>query len=222
MGTDVKAAAAAGEVDVLTLDALTRKITLVNAPGSGNLVFVTYWHNMISDDTFTFTSITPSTPTTDGVFTVSSENNGDVTQILEDRPSASVADPDFATEGVFLCGLSHGPKTIDESISQAYGAVARAATILAKDEMEIEPTISNVIDENCDGCAYCVDPCPFNAITLIEYQKDGAIKKTVEVNEAACKGCGVCMATCPKKGILVRGFRLDQLTAMIDAALEVV
>jgi heterodisulfide reductase subunit A len=128
---------------------------------------------------------------------------------------------DFATEGVFLCGLAHGPKLIDESISQAYGAVARASTILAKDTMEIEPTISFVIDENCDGCAYCVDPCPFNAITLIEYMKEGAVKKTVEVNEASCKGCGVCMATCPKKGIVVKGFRLDQLNAMIEAALEV-
>ncbi|UCH90342.1 MAG: CoB--CoM heterodisulfide reductase iron-sulfur subunit A family protein [Thermoplasmata archaeon] len=128
---------------------------------------------------------------------------------------------DFATEGVFLCGLSHGPKLIDETISQACGAVARAATVLAKDQMVIEPTISNVIDENCDGCAYCVDPCPFKAITLIEYNKEGAVKKTVEVNEAACKGCGVCMATCPKKGIVVKGFRLDQLNAMIEAALEV-
>jgi heterodisulfide reductase subunit A len=129
---------------------------------------------------------------------------------------------DFATEGVFLAGLSHGPKTIDESISQANGAVARAATILAKDQMEIEPTISSVIDENCDGCAYCVDPCPYSAVTLIEYQKEGAIKKTVEINETACKGCGVCMATCPKKGIMVKGFRMDQLNAMIDAALEVI
>jgi heterodisulfide reductase subunit A len=128
---------------------------------------------------------------------------------------------DFATEGVFLAGLAHGPKGIDESISQAYGAVARAATVLAKDKMEIDPTISFVIDENCDGCAYCVDPCPYQAITLIEYMKNGSVKKTVQVNEAACKGCGVCMATCPKKGIVVKGFRLDQLTAMVDAALGV-
>jgi heterodisulfide reductase subunit A len=47
----------------------------------------------------------------------------------------------------------------------------------------------------------------------------GDVKKTVERNAALCKGCGVCMATCPKKGIFVRGFRLDQLGAMVEAAL---
>ena len=87
--------------------------------------------------------------------------------------------------------------------------------------MELEPTLSHVVDENCDGCAYCVDPCPYNAITLIEYMKDGEVKKTVQANQAMCKGFGVCMATCPKKGIEVKGFKLEQLQAMIDACLEV-
>jgi heterodisulfide reductase subunit A len=87
--------------------------------------------------------------------------------------------------------------------------------------MELEPTISEIIDENCDGCAYCIDPCPFNALVLIEYMRNGNVKKTVERNEAACKGCGVCMATCPKRGVMVKGFTLDQISAMIDAALEV-
>jgi heterodisulfide reductase subunit A len=128
---------------------------------------------------------------------------------------------DFATEGVFLCGAAHTPKTVDESIFQASAAVARATTLLSKDRMEVDPTISWVVDKNCDGCAYCVDPCPYNAITLLEYMSNGDIKKTVETNEALCKGCGVCMATCPKAGIVVKGFTLDQLGAMVDAALEV-
>ncbi|MEM2869177.1 MAG: CoB--CoM heterodisulfide reductase iron-sulfur subunit A family protein [Thermoplasmata archaeon] len=127
---------------------------------------------------------------------------------------------DFATEGVFLCGMAHGPKFIDEALSQAYGAASRAATVLSRDTLEIEPTISTVIDANCDGCAYCVDPCPFKAITLVEYEKDGQTKKTVRVNEALCKGCGCCMATCPKKGIYVKRFSLEQLSDMVDAALE--
>jgi heterodisulfide reductase subunit A len=127
---------------------------------------------------------------------------------------------DFATEGVFLAGLAHGPKFIDESISQAAGTVARAATILSRDSLEVEPQISNVVDENCDGCAYCIDPCPYSALTLIEYMRGGAIKKTVEVNEAACKGCGVCQATCPKKGIYIRGFKLEQISAMVEACLN--
>jgi len=128
---------------------------------------------------------------------------------------------DFATEGVFLCGLAHSAKSIEESIAQACGAAARASTILSKETIELEANISQVIDENCDGCAYCVDPCPYNAIILIEYMKDGAVKKTVEVDESACKGCGVCQATCPKMGIFVRGFKLEQIAAMVNAALEV-
>ena len=128
---------------------------------------------------------------------------------------------DFATDGIFLCGLAHSPKSVDESIIQAQATASRAATVLAKDRIELEATISQVIDENCDGCAYCVEPCPYQAITLIEYMSKGSVKKTVDVNETACKGCGCCMATCPKKGILVKGFTLEQLGAQVNAALGV-
>jgi len=126
---------------------------------------------------------------------------------------------DFATDGIFLCGLAHGPKTLSESIIQASGAAARASTVLSKRQIQLEARISQVMDENCDGCAYCVDPCPYDAITLIEYMKDGAVKKTVEADPSKCRGCGVCQATCPKKGIFIRNFRLEQLSAMVEAAL---
>ncbi len=129
---------------------------------------------------------------------------------------------DFMTDGVFLCGLAHSPKTIDESILQAQAASARAATVLAQESIELEANISQVIDESCDGCAYCVDTCPFKAITLLEYMWQGSVKKVVETNESTCKGCGCCQATCPKNGILIRGFTLDQIRAQIEAALEVV
>jgi len=127
---------------------------------------------------------------------------------------------DFATDGLFLCGLAHAPKSLDETIAQATAAASRAATILAKDELPLESAISEVIDENCDGCAYCIDPCPYQALTLIEYMRSGEIKKTVETNEALCKGCGVCQATCPKRGIFVRHYKLDQIAAVVQAALE--
>jgi heterodisulfide reductase subunit A2 len=128
---------------------------------------------------------------------------------------------DFMTDGVFLCGLAHSPKTIEESILQAQAAAARAATILARDSIEMEANVSEVVDESCDGCAYCVDTCPYKAITLLEYMWQGSIKKVVETNETMCKGCGCCQATCPKKGVLIRGFTLDQIQAQIHAALGV-
>ena len=126
---------------------------------------------------------------------------------------------DFASDGIFLCGLAHSPKTLSESIVQASGAAARASTVLSKRQIKLEARISQVVDENCDGCAYCIEPCPYDAITLIEYMKDGAVKKTVESDPSKCRGCGVCQATCPKKGILIRNFRLEQLSAMVEAAL---
>ena len=127
---------------------------------------------------------------------------------------------DFATDGVFMCGLAHCPKSIEESIAQADAAAGRAATILSKDEIELDANISEIVDDNCDGCAYCIDPCPYKALTLIEYMLKGDIKKTVERDAALCKGCGVCQATCPKKGVFIRSFRLEQLSAMVEAALE--
>jgi len=128
---------------------------------------------------------------------------------------------DFATDGVFLAGMAHFPKGVEESIVQSQAASSRAATVLSKDSIELEGTISKVVDANCDGCAFCVDPCPYKGITLIEYMKGDAIKKTVEVNEVLCKGCGTCMATCPKKGVFVKGFTLEQISAQVDAALGV-
>jgi heterodisulfide reductase subunit A len=127
---------------------------------------------------------------------------------------------DFATDGVYLCGLAHSPKNLEETLAQAAAAASRATTLLSKDSLTPESAISQVVDENCDGCAYCIDPCPYHALTLIEYARGGAIKKTVETNEALCKGCGVCQATCPKNGIVVRHYRMDQIAAVVEAALE--
>jgi len=126
---------------------------------------------------------------------------------------------DFSSDGIYLCGLAHGPKNLAESIVQASAAAARASTILSQTQIALDPRISQVIDENCDGCAYCIDPCPYDALTLLEYAVQGSVKKTVESDPGKCQGCGVCMATCPKKGILVRNFNLEQLSAMTEAAL---
>jgi heterodisulfide reductase subunit A len=126
---------------------------------------------------------------------------------------------DTITSGIFLAGCCQSPKDIPDTVVQASGAAKRAAIPLAQGKVDLEPLKSFVIDENCDGCAYCLDPCPYSALTLIEYMKNGAIKKTVEVTEALCQGCGVCQATCPKQGIEVKGFKLNQLGAMVDAAL---
>ncbi len=135
---------------------------------------------------------------------------------------AKIRPVDCATNGIFLAGLCHNPKPLEDSVRLGLAAAARAATILSKDYLELEAHVARPVDENCDGCAFCVDGCPFQAITLLEYVKEGQVKKTVEIDETLCKGCGSCMATCPKQGINVAGFSLPQIGAQVEAALGLI
>ncbi len=120
---------------------------------------------------------------------------------------------DFATDGIFLAGLAHFPKTISESISQADAAVARATAVIAKGYVSVLPTISEVDQTRCLGCGLCELLCPFSAIRVIETEK-GSKAETIA---ASCKGCGVCSASCPQKAVTVHHFSDEQLTAQIEA-----
>ncbi len=128
---------------------------------------------------------------------------------------------DFATDGIFLCGTARYPATVSEAQAQGFGAASRAATVLFKDKLIASALISRVT-EGCDGCALCIDVCPYRAIKLEEYERDGRRAKRIITDEILCKGCGVCAATCPKGGVEVNGFTLQQLKAQVDAALEAV
>jgi heterodisulfide reductase subunit A len=127
---------------------------------------------------------------------------------------------DFATDGVFMAGTAHNPKSLDESIGQAYAAAARACTIISNREMEAEPVIAAVNEELCDGCGLCVPVCDYNALEIVVVQRDGQEKKQVKVKEALCKGCGGCAAACPSGAMEQKGYKSLQILAMIDAALE--
>ena len=124
---------------------------------------------------------------------------------------------DFATDGIFLAGLAHFPKTISESISQADAAVARATAAIAKGYVSVLPTISEVDQTRCLGCGLCELLCPFSAIRVVETEK-GSKAETIA---ASCKGCGVCSASCPQKAVTVHHFSDEQLTAQIEALLPV-
>ena len=123
---------------------------------------------------------------------------------------------DFATDGVFLCGLAHSPKLIEESISQACGAAARAATILSKKRLEVEGAIANLNEDLCSGCRICEAVCEYGAIEMKE--KDG--KLVSSVLEALCKGCGVCGSTCPTGAIGMLHFTDEEILAQVRAALR--
>jgi len=126
---------------------------------------------------------------------------------------------DFATNGVYLCGLAHWPKFTDEAIAQASGAAARAMTIISKPELKSEGIIAAVNEDICDGCKICEPVCEYKAITIVEDPKNPEKKKAV-VNEGLCKGCGCCVAACPSGAMEQRGFKNQQIIATIDAALE--
>jgi heterodisulfide reductase subunit A len=111
---------------------------------------------------------------------------------------------DFATDGVFLCGMAHWPKFIDESISQACAAAARAATILSKKTLDVEGMVSSVDENLCIGCGLCISICPYSAISKDE-------KGLAKVNEVLCKGCGTCAASCPTRAITMHQFTDEQL-----------
>ncbi|MDH5449813.1 MAG: CoB--CoM heterodisulfide reductase iron-sulfur subunit A family protein [Candidatus Bathyarchaeota archaeon] len=119
---------------------------------------------------------------------------------------------DFATEGIFLCGLAHSPMFVEESISQACGAAGRAMTILSKETLEVEGAIASIDENLCVGCGLCVSLCPYRAI-----EKDE--KGTARVIDVLCKGCGTCGASCPKRAIMIRYFTDEQILAQGLAAL---
>jgi heterodisulfide reductase subunit A2 len=128
---------------------------------------------------------------------------------------------DFNTAGVFKCGPARMEMGVLDAIMDGEGAASRVAGIISKTEMVKSPIISVVVDEKCDGCAYCIEPCPAHAVTLIEYmQHDGTKKKTVEVIDAVCLGCGNCMATCPKDAVYIQNFKPEQIMEMVHSVSE--
>jgi heterodisulfide reductase subunit A len=127
---------------------------------------------------------------------------------------------DMSVDGLFVAGLCNYPKPINETIAQAKAAAARAAGILSKAEMTLD-AVKSEVTANCDGCALCLDVCPYRAIKLEDYAgEDGRSHRRIATDKALCKGCGLCAATCPKGGVHVAGFTLEQLKAQVAAALE--
>jgi heterodisulfide reductase subunit A len=120
---------------------------------------------------------------------------------------------DFPSEGLFVAGLGHAPKNIDETVTQALAASGRAGVILSHERLAVSGIIAKHKRELCMSCLSCFRVCPFGSPYIAE---DGKISH----NEVKCMGCGICAGICPAKAFQVNNFRDDQILAMIDAAAE--
>jgi heterodisulfide reductase subunit A len=118
---------------------------------------------------------------------------------------------DLPSDGLFLAGLAHYPKPIDETIAQAKAAAARAATFLAKSVVEVGGIVAVVDPDKCAVCLTCVRTCPFN-VPVIDYTIDAAY-----IDPAKCQGCGICPSECPAKAITLKNFTDSQIIAQEEA-----
>jgi heterodisulfide reductase subunit A2 len=122
---------------------------------------------------------------------------------------------EFATDGIFMAGLAHYPKPIEESIAQAKAAASRASVVLSKKALTVEGVVSHVNEVLCRGCGKCEETCPFKAIVL-EEREGGRI--VAHVQEAMCKGCGACAVVCPTGAASIFHYDDREVLTMVEKA----
>ncbi|MGB9438726.1 MAG: FAD-dependent oxidoreductase [Desulfobacterales bacterium] len=132
---------------------------------------------------------------------------------------AKLGPSEFATDGVFLCGLAHYPKPIDESIAQGRAAASRAMTLLARKTIHTSGTVAETAPAMCSQCGVCVSVCPYSAPFLAE---DGPWTGRAQINPVLCKGCGLCVASCRSGAIHLKGFDNNQIFSQIFTMSEAV
>jgi heterodisulfide reductase subunit A len=120
---------------------------------------------------------------------------------------------DSYIDGIYICGMAHFPKSVDDSIAQAKASASKAGMLLSRGYVKAEPIVSSCETEKCIGCSLCTHFCPYRAIKMNKVEKG----KRAEIIVAACKGCGVCASYCPTKAITMGRFTDEQINAQIEA-----
>jgi heterodisulfide reductase subunit A len=129
---------------------------------------------------------------------------------------AKLGPSEFATDGVFLCGMAHYPKPIDESIAQGLAAASRAVTLLSRKNIFMSGTVAMTNPAYCSSCGVCISVCPYSAASFIP-EDDRFFPGRAQINPVLCKGCGLCAASCRSGAIHLKGFDNDQIFAQIFA-----
>nr|WP_041284842.1 FAD-dependent oxidoreductase [Desulfoscipio gibsoniae] len=119
---------------------------------------------------------------------------------------------DFASEGVFMAGIAHGPKNMEENIAQAKAAAGRAATILSKQGLASLGLVATVDTSKCAACLTCVRLCPFNVPRINN--------NVAEIEAVLCQGCGTCAGECPNKAITLQGYSDRMYVNMVNGLFE--
>jgi heterodisulfide reductase subunit A-like polyferredoxin len=128
---------------------------------------------------------------------------------------------DFATDGVFMAGLAHYPKLLDESMIQAQAAASRAARVLSRERLAAGGRVAVVNSEKCTACLTCVRVCPFGVPTIDPNRPGvGNILGAAHIEAAICQGCGVCAAECPAQAIQLMHYTTAQMTAKVKALVQ--
>ncbi|MDY6971301.1 MAG: FAD-dependent oxidoreductase, partial [Thermodesulfobacteriota bacterium] len=155
---------------------------------------------------------------------IPSAENGEISQLFKvslgpdgffKEAHVKLRPVEFATEGVYLCGMAHYPKHLLEAVNQSYGAAGRALTLLSHDIVTVSGSVCDVDDSKCMGCGACISACTYGAI---EFRETRQGKKAV-VNPVICKGDGLCNAKCPTGAIALKHFTDKELLSQIDAAM---
>jgi heterodisulfide reductase subunit A len=120
---------------------------------------------------------------------------------------------DSYIDGIYICGMSHFPKSVNDSIAQAKASASKAGMLLSRGYVKAEPIVSSCDAEKCIGCSLCAHFCPYSAIQMVKAEKG----KKADIIVAACKGCGVCASYCPTKAISMGRFTDEQINAQIEA-----
>ncbi len=126
------------------------------------------------------------------------------------RPVETVID------GVLISGACQAPLNITESVKSALAAASKANSLISKGEIELEPTMAMVYNDKCTWCGKCSAACPYDAISIKEYNG----KQIAQITEALCKGCGMCLPVCPENAIDLIGYTDKEMESMIEALIS--
>ncbi len=121
---------------------------------------------------------------------------------------------DFMRDGIFLAGMAHYPKFLEESISHALAAAGRALSVLSQESLYFGGVVAQVDPAKCVGCLTCTRTCPFGIPQVIEQEGRlgvGGLGGAAFIDSALCQGCGTCTGECPANAIQLQNFSDGQM-----------